>query len=255
MIIFDGYDELSNDQRSEFSLIHQQILSNQVLKKATIVVTSRPFATKGLPAQFKQYLDQRIEIVGFNETDIQTYITLACKDNSKMLEDLRFYVSSRPFIFSVMYNPLHCTIVTELYIQYWEGGLKLFAPNTLTELYTALVLNILRRNLPLNQSSEIEGLTDLPTPVYNNLMLLAELAATGLESRKYIFNNVTCDTLSLMVSVRQLYNVVPKKAACMFLHLTLQEYLSALYWYHQPQQQQTDILYLYFREYTSNSLY
>ena len=247
MIILDGYDELSDDQRCEFSVIQQILESNRVLEKATIVVTSRPFATNGLPAKFKQDLDQHIEITGFNETDIQTYITLACKDNIKMLKDLRFYVSNGPFILSVMSNPLHCTIVTELYIQYWLGRLKLFAPNTLTELYTALVLYVLRRSLPLNQSSKIVKLTDLPTHVYNNLMLLAELAATGLEKRQYIFNNVTCDTLGLMVSVGQLYDVLPKEAEYMFLHLTLQEYLSALYWYRQPQQQQTDILHSYFK--------
>ena len=243
LIIFDGYDELSDNQRSEFSVV-QQILSNKILNKATIVVTSRPIATKGLPAQFKQTLDQHIEIAGFNKTDIQTYITLACKDNIEMLKALQSYVSSRPFIFSIMYNPLHCTIVTELYIQNWLDGRKGFAPNTLTELYSALVLLLLRRSLPLNQSSEIEGLTDLPTHVYNNLMLLAELAATGLERKQYIYNSIPCDTCThgLMVSVKQLHDIRPKQSAYMFLHLTLQEYLSALYWNHQPQQKQTDFL-------------
>ena len=244
MIIFDGYDELSNDQRSEFSLV-QQILSNKVLGKATIVVTNRPIATKSLPNQFIQTLDQHIVIVGFNETNIQTYITLACKDNIQMLEAIRFYVSSRPFILSVMYNPLHCTIVTELYIQYWLlGGENNFAPNTLTELYTALVLNLLKRSLPLNQSSNIEELRDLPTHLYNKLMQLAELAATGLEAPgQYIYNTIPSETFGLMVSVRQLYDVRLKKTAYMFLHLTLQEYLAALYQYHLIQQQEFAYVY------------
>ena len=242
MIIFDGYDELSDDQRNEFSLV-QQILSNQALDKATIVVTSRPIATRGLPTKFKEKMDQHIEIAGFNETDIQTYITLACKDNIEMLHSLNSYVSSRPIILSVMYNPLHCKIVTELYIQYWIGEEKLFAPNTLTELYTALVLNLLKRSLPLNQSSSnIEELADLPTHVYNDLMQLAELAARGLESSQYIYDNIPCNTLGLIVSVRQLVDIRPKKAAYMFLHLTLQEYLSALYWSQQPQKQQNKFL-------------
>ena len=245
MMIFDGYDELSNDQQSEFSLV-QQILSNRVLEKATIVVTSRPNATRSLPNKFRQRqtLHQHIVIVGFNETDIQTYITLACKDNIQMLESLHSYLSSRPFILSVMYNPLHCTIVAELYIQYWLSGETKLTPNTLTELYTALVLHLLRRSLPLNQSSDIEELTDLPTHVYNNLIQLAELAATGLETlpSQYVYKKVPCDTLGLMVSVRQLYDVRPKKRAYMFLHLTLQEYLSALYWSHQSLQQQIEFL-------------
>ena len=242
MIIFDGYDELSDDQRSEFSLV-QKILSNRVLYKATIVVTSRPIATKGLSAQFRQTLDQHVVIAGFNESDIHTYVTLACKDNIEMLAAFRSYISSRPFILSVMYNPLHCTIVTELYIWNWQDGRKFFAPNTLTELYAAFVLHLLKRNLPSHKSSTIDKLSDLPRDLFHNVTQLAELAASGLEESKYIYSDVPCDTLGLMVSVRQIYEVRSEKAAYMFLHLTLQEYLSAFYWSHQSQQKQIDFLY------------
>ena len=235
LIIFDGYDELSDDQRSELS-VFQKILSNRLLQKATVMVTSRPIATSSLPANFKRDLDQYIVIAGFNETDIQKYISLACKENTKLLKDLRSYVSSRPFIFSVMYNPLHCTIVTELYIQYWKDGRKGFAPNTLTELYTAFVLNLLRRSLPPELSAKIEKPTDLNSQVYKNLMQLAELAAKGLEKKEYIFDHVSCDTLGLLVSVRHIYNVQAKRSAYMFLHLTLQEYMSAFYWSEQQQE-------------------
>ena len=235
LIIFDGYDELSDDQRSELS-VFQKILSNRLLQKATVMVTSRPIATASLPANFIQDLDQCIVVAGFNETDIQKYISLACKENMRLLKDLRSYVSSRPFIFSVMYNPLHCTIVTELYIQYWKDGHKGFAPNTLTELYTTFVLNLLRRSLPPKISANIEKPTDLNSQVYKNLMQLAELAAKGLERKEYIFNHVSCDTLGLLVSVRHIYNVQGKRSAYMFLHLTLQEYMSAFYWSEQQQQ-------------------
>ena len=237
LIFIDGYDELSNEQQSELSVI-QKLLTNKLLRKATVVVTSRPHATKNLPPQFKQGLHQHIEIVGFNETDIQTYITLSCGDNQHLFENFRSYVDSHPFILSVMYNPLHCTIVTELYIQYWQNGREGFAPNTLTELYYALLLNMLKRKVPANQSSEILELSDLPNDVYANLIQLSELAAGGLEERRYIFSNITCDTLGLMVSVRKLYDIRAKQPTLYtFLHLTLQEYLAAFYWSQYPNQQ------------------
>ena len=125
------------------------------LRKATVVVSSRPFATKTLPHQFKNSLDQHVEIVGFNEQDIETYLTSACQDNPDMLRDLKSYISSQAFISSVLYNPLHCTIVTELYLQYWQRGEKGFAPSTLTQLYEALVLNLLRRQLGLDDIDAI----------------------------------------------------------------------------------------------------
>ena len=233
-IIFDGYDELSDDQRNELS-IFQRILVNRLLRKATVVVTTRKIDKNSLPSQFKQNLDQHIEIAGFNNSDIQQYISLTCGNNTSLFNDFLSYVYSHPFVFSLMYNPLHCTIVTELYIQYWQDGHKGFAPNTVTELYTALLLNLLRRHLSSsNQSADIEDLSDLPTHVYNNLMQLAELAENGLEERKYIFNKVPGNTLGLMVSVRQLYDIRTRRSAYMFLHLTLQEYLAAFYWSQQP---------------------
>ena len=238
LIIFDGYDELSDYQRNELSVL-EQILSDRLLQKATVLVTSRPIATGILPAKFKLDLDQRIVISGFNESDIQSYITLACKENTKLLKALRTYVSSRPFIFSVMYNPLHCTMVTELYIQHWKGGLKGFAPNTLTDLYTAFVLNILRRTLPSKISAYLNKISDLKTRKYNNLMQIAELAANGLEAQKYIFNDVTCDTLDLLVSVQHIYDVQSKRSAYRFLHLTLQEYMAAFYWSEKQQKQES----------------
>ena len=237
LLIFDGYDELSGDQRSELS-VFQQILTNRLLSKATVVVTSRPMATPSLPPRFIQDLDQHIAIVGFDKDSIHTYIRSACGDNRNLSEDFHTYVSSRPFIFSVMYNPLHCTIVTELYIQYWQNEQKGFAPNTLTELYTHLVLNLIRQNSGCN----VWHLSDLPAHVNNSLMQLAELAASGLKEEKYVFSNVPHDTLGLMVLVRQIHDIPAdgQSPAYMFLHLTLQEYLSALYWSQQTEQQLKD---------------
>ena len=136
-------------------------------------MSSRPFATETLPTQFKNSLDQHVEIVGFNEQDIETYLTSACQDNPDMLRDLKYYISSQPFISSVLYNPLHCTIVIELYRQYWQRGEKGFAPSTMTQLYSALLLNILRRQL----DSSIASLSELPSDVCHQLDQLAKLSA------------------------------------------------------------------------------
>ena len=231
-ILLDGYDELSKQQLNELSII-QKILKNKTIPKATVVVTSRPGAITALPDQFKrglqQFENQHIEISGFNETDIQKYITLSCGGNQQLLEDLRSYVSNNRFVLSVMYNPLHCTIVTELYIQYWLNGRKLLIPNTLTGIYNALVVHLLQHNLPGNLA--IEKLSDVPDHVNSSLTVLAELAANGLKEGRYIFSDVpNCETLGLMVSVRKLYEMRTEKATSyIFLHLTPQLYYQEKY--------------------------
>ena len=212
----------------------------RALRNATVVVSSRPFATKTLPHQFKNSLDQHVEIVGFNEQDIETYLTSACVNNPEMLRDLKSYIFTQAFISSVLYNPLHCTIVTELYLQYWQRGEKGFAPSTLTQLYEALVLNLLRRHLCLDTTPLW---SDLPSNVSHQLNELSELAARGIEQRKYIFDNVPSDTLGLMHSVKQLHDCRAKRSSShCFTHLTLQEFLAGRYWSQLPPQQLTELL-------------
>ena len=241
LLFFDGYDELSGSQHNEFLVIHK-ILKNKLLSKATVVVTSRPTATVKLPTQFKQRLQQYIKIAGFTETDILSYITSACGKNMLLLADLRSYVFNNSFILSVMYNPLHCTIVTEVYIDCWQNGRKGFAPNTLTELYISLVYNLLRHNLPENQS-DVQKFSDLPKVMKNQLMILAEFAANGLNESQYVFTDAPDVKLGLMVPIRKLNKLQEGKATSyMFLHLTLQEYLAAFYWSNHPDQQPSDLL-------------
>ena len=231
LIFLDGYDEISKEQQSEFS-VFQEILRNQFLHKATVVVTSRPLAaTTMLTAEFKRGLDQHIEIAGFNDTDIQTYITSASKNNRHLSKNFRFYLSSHPSILSVMYNPLYCTILTELFIQYWQNERKVSTPITLTELHSALIMNIIKHNLLSNQVKNI------PNYVKKSMMQLSQLAAKGLFQKGYIYSDVTYNTLGLMVSVNQLYDIRTEQPTLhMFQHISFQEYLSAVYWSTHPDQ-------------------
>ena len=243
-LLLDGYDELSKEQLTELSII-QKILNNKLISEATVVVTSRPVAIATLPYEFQlglnQIENQHMEIYGFNETDILKYITLACGANQHLLHDFHDYISNNRFVLSVMYNSLHCTIVTELYIQYWLNGKKLLIPNTLTGIYNALVVHLLRHNLPSNLT--IERLSDIPDHVNNSLIILAKLAANGLKEGRYTFNEAPDgETLGLLVSVRRLYEMRPEEpTSYIFLHLTLQEFLAALYWSHHPNLQPTGL--------------
>ena len=235
-IIFDGYDEVSEFQNSNQSVVFK-ILTNELLCEATVVVTSRPNALKHLPPQFIHTLDQHIIIAGFNETDIDTYINESCQSNESLLEHIRSIVNNKPFVRSLMFNPLHCSIIIELFIKYWKLEQTGFAPDTLAQLYTALLINLLQHDL---QSNKLDSFDDLPQDVYKNLMKLAKLAADGLENKTYQYDSyhVPNDTLGLMVPTYQPDGVIidKKSRKYMFLYLTLQEYLSARHWYNQPNQ-------------------
>ena len=237
LLIFDGFDELSEKQRVKSS-VFMRLLKGSKLTKASIFVSSRPSATSLLPEHFYDNLHQHIEIVGFEEKDIRRYIDCKFKDSKEpcILDDFNEYISSHDFIFTLMYVPLHCALVTDLYEQYWRKGEKQFAPKTLTQLYTCFICSLLERYLEdvpqySGEQYKIHTISDLPRDVHEQLMKLSALAARGIENKEFVFENVNCETLGLLQKVsednRRSRNTVTSYS---FLHLTLQEYLAALYW-------------------------
>ena len=235
LLILDGYDELSDSQRGVKSVI-QQLMNRKLLSQATLMVMSRPIATQELHYKFQRSIDQHIEVLGFTEDNIQEYISSACGSNSELFSDFKSYLSSHPFPSSLMFNPLQCAIVTDLYCSHWKRGDRRFAPNTLTELYTGLLHTLLLRHLTSNPdysgSHRIRSLSELPEEVQQQVKAITELAARGIENRKYVFDEVDdkvpSETLGLMQREDKLMAGIGRSVSYNFLHLTLQEYFAAL---------------------------
>ena len=236
MIIFDGYDELSEEYMTEDSIFHR-LLSKQLLSQCTVMVTSRPVANNRLYTEFKNTANQHVEIIGFAEEDIHSYIESACQSKIDILGELKLYLSTNPFVYSAVYLPFQCAIVTALYIENWKKKGETFAPNTLTELYTNLVEVLLQRHADDNQPKYKKTDLTITKLLESELSAhpfwkLAKLAAEGLEKRQYVFENVECDTMGMMQNADD--TIVSRQdtpVSYCFLHHTLQEYLAALHWF------------------------
>ena len=237
MLVLDGFDELSDQQRTGMSFI-SRLLRGDILPKATLLITSRPLATVSLNRLLPHEPDQHIEVVGFSEDDIEAYINSAFSHNTQLRENFQTYIKSYPFAYSIMYIPLHCRIITEVYEMYWKEGSKEFAPKTLTELYKSLLRSLIMRYLGDHPDHKCKRLgfrnfDQLPQDVYNTLMMFAELAAKGIEKQQYVFNELPLsEHMGLMIQVEDIYVDVGSCVSYSFLHLTLQEFLAALYWSH-----------------------
>ena len=234
-LVLEGYDELTEDQRTEGSILNK-LLIGDYLPKATIMVTSRPLASDSLCPEFRESVDQHVEVLGFNDEDIKSYVEKACQKQPQILPDLLSYIASNPFVSSVMYIPLQCVILTALYIEKWKknkGGP--YAPTTLTQLYTDLLLSSLIRYISDHpvyskcKTAAIRQLSDLPSEVQEQVWKLSQLAAEGLEKGQFIFDSIPCDDMGLMQSAEEEL-VIGRSVSYCFLHLTLQEYLAALHW-------------------------
>ena len=235
-LVLEGYDELTEDQRTEGSILNQ-LLIGDCLSKATIMVTSRTLASDSLCPEFMKSVDQHIEVVGFNDEDIKSFVQMACQKQPKVLPDLMSYIASNPFVSSIMYIPLQCAILTGLYIEKWRKNKgKAYAPTTLTQLYTDLLISSLIRYISdhpvyssLRHKANIRQLSNLPSEVLEQVWKLSQLAAEGLENRQFIFDSIPCDHMGLMQSAEEELVIGSSVSYC-FLHLTLQEYLAALHW-------------------------
>ena len=95
-----------------------------------------------------------------------------------MLADFLKYIFNNPTIKTMMYIPLVCAIVAQIYKEY--GGARKLISRTMTQLYTALCRSLLRRYLAENSllSSDERmpiDFKDLPQAVYENLCTLSKL--------------------------------------------------------------------------------
>ena len=243
LLLFEGYDELPDDLRTKNS-VFLDVITGRELPEATVLITSRPWASKFLHWQCKRHISQYIEILGFTKEDIQSYLESATADDPSLLTGLKKYISCYPHINNLMYIPLNCAIVVEVY----ENSRKdeTLVPKTMTELYSSLVRSLLLRHLfdhPEHSQKRwrVRSFKDLPQDVYKQLCELGRIAYEGiLHDQQVIFSDLPDDfeTLGLMHCSQELFVDEGVPVSYNFLHLTIQEYLAAFHLSQQPVEDQ-----------------
>ena len=232
LIILEGLDELPQHLLTQPS-IFTRLLAGKDLPGATILVTSRPAATAQLWKKWKERITRHIEILGFTEDNIRAYVASIL--HPRQLPDFDTYLCTAPSIKQLMYIPLHCGIVVELYRMCRDSDKTL--PTNKTSLYKALVNTILTRYLEKHpthkdEEIEIENFTDLPDDVYPDFVNLTELAYKSVSQQQFIFKDVDIPIqhLGLMDAVAELFpNKWKANYSYSFLHLSIQEYLGAVH--------------------------
>ena len=140
LIILEGFDELPDRCRSGGS-VSMDLIGGKLLPLATVLVTSRPWATQEIRLLYGNRICQHIEILGFTGCQITEYIESTLPQDK--VSDLKTYLESHPQIRAGMYIPLNSAIVVTVYEESQASGCAM--PTTLTELYTSLTLTLLLR--------------------------------------------------------------------------------------------------------------
>ena len=231
LLILEGYNELSDECRQ--SSLFLELLSGQQLPFATLLITSRPWATYDVRRKFEHRIFQHIEVLGFTKKQVTAYIRSALSEEEAL--DLEEHLRKQSLIKKCMYIPLNCAIVVTVYQESKANGVAL--STTLSKFYEAVSCAILRRYLhAINISSKpLENLNNLPDAVKSKFCFLCQLAYDSIaragDKVKLIFTDLPedFDGLGFMDSVFELYETRKAIASHNFLHLTFQEFLAAVH--------------------------
>ena len=234
LFILEGFDELPDIARSGGS-VFMDLIAGKLLPLATVLVTSRPWATQEIRIWFGHRIYQHIEILGFTGRQITEYIESTLPQDKAI--DLKAYLKSHPQIRAGMYIPLNSVIVVAVYEENQASGCAM--PTTLTALYISLTLTLQLRYLHGHPEygagfKPLKALNDLPQLVNDKFNEVCKLAYSGTVGTRHqvqlIFRGLPSDfdDLGFMDSVTELYVTRGAVSSHNFLHLTFQEFFAAL---------------------------
>ena len=236
LIVCDGFDELPREQRQEGS-VYMDILKGRLLAEATIIVTSRPSVSAELWSLCQHNIDRHLEVIGFTRGNIKQYAESVFSGD--ILAAFLSYITSNPPIHGMMYIPLNAVIVALIYQDSYDTDMPF--PTTMTQLFDTLTRSLIRRHLVSTcqvpceycmppSLQRIEDISKLPPLVAQKLLQLAKVAYESLCKKMYVFTDLGEDFEHLGTMKKTSVNVCTGPGCSYsFLHLTLQEYLTALH--------------------------
>ena len=241
-LLLEGYDELPQEMQE--NSIFARLIDGEILPKAGVIITSRPSASDLLFMHCYQQSYQHVEVLGFTEEQIDSYVKERFGDDEQYQCQFESYLACYPHIRALMYIPLNCSIVIDVYRS--SKARDSVVPRTQTELYTVLTRILLSRYLTAHKVHgkerrwNLQSLTDVPSDIEENLLKLSELAYHGVVYQQLIFQTIPSDVETM--GFMDVENDELGSVSHNFLHLTIQEFLAAYYVSKLPPSQQVRII-------------
>ena len=235
LLVLDGFDEVSHSFH-ETSVI-KSILCRQLLPECTIILTTRPSAKHTLESVCQPPVDKHVEIIGFTEEERVRYITEVFSKEPELEVNFLKYMFLVPHIKSMMYIPLNCAIIAQVYYESQQSSRHLAIPKTRTQLYKALTHSFLVRHMKMKEINH-EYFCMLPEGLNKEDMekfkVLAKFAFDSYhkgKSKKVTFFKEDIPEglvhFGFMNESTEMYAGKGVEQTFSFLHLSLQEYLAA----------------------------
>ena len=238
LLIIDGVDEFIKDVPFKTTLLYF-LLQKRILNCATVLVTSRPGAWNEIREEHGQELrvDSNFQVLGFSPEDRDSYFEKRITTEAK-LKDTKELFFRHDEINQLSLVPVNASLFTSLF-----NATNNILSQTLTHLYSALILYIVRRQLSrmgLKKFTRVERVAQFHPSVMECMNCIGEEAYEGIFHRELSCREVDIairvdsseyktERLGLMQVQVELLKLGHRVNVWTFAHLTLQEYMASVY--------------------------
>ncbi|XP_076745827.1 NACHT, LRR and PYD domains-containing protein 12-like isoform X1 [Maylandia zebra] len=262
LFIFDGLDEtrLSLDftnrkllsdvtQKSSVSQLLTNLIQGNLLPSALVWITSRPAAANQIPPTC---VDRLTEVRGFNDAQKEEYFRRRFSDEELSSRIISHMKTSRSL--HIMCSiPVFCWITATVLEHMLTTEQRGELPKTLTDMYSHFLLVQTKRKKNKYHEGRETSPQELTEADREVLLKLGRLAFEHLEKGNIMFYQEDLEQCGLDVTEASVYSgvcteifkrecVIFQKPVYCFVHLSIQEFLAAVYMFHCHTNRKTEVL-------------
>ena len=262
LFIFDGLDEsrLSLDfhnnevvsdvtKKSSVNVLLTNLIQGNLLPSALVWITSRPAAANQIPPAC---VDRVTEVRGFTDAQKEEYFRRRFSDEELSSRIISHIKTSRSLHIMCLI-PVFCWITATVLGHMLTTDQREELPKTLTDMYSHfLVVQTKRKKQKYGEGHETspQELTEADREV---LLKLGRLAFEHLMKGNVMFYQEDLERCGLDVTEASVYSgvcteifkrecVIFQKTVYCFVHLSIQEFLAAIYKFHCSTNRNTEVL-------------
>ncbi|XP_073344204.1 protein NLRC3-like [Pagrus major] len=275
LFIFDGLDEsrLSLDfknhevvsdvtQESSVSALLTNLIEGKLLPSALVWITSRPAAANWIPPSC---VDRVTEVRGFTDAQKEEYFRRRFSDEDLSSRVISHIKTSRSLHIMCLI-PVFCWITATVLDHMLTTDQRGELPKTLTDMFSHfLLVQTKRKKQKYDEGCETspQELTEADREV---LLKLGRLAFEHLETGNIMFYQEDLERCGLNVTEASVYSgvcteifrresVIFQKTVYCFVHLSVQEFLAAVYMFHCYTNRNTEVLEAFLKDLKPKSVF
>ncbi|KAL7374560.1 hypothetical protein ABVT39_003046 [Epinephelus coioides] len=262
LFIFDGLDEsrLSLDfhnnevvtdvtHKSSINVLLTNLIEGKLLPSALVWTTSRPAAANQIPPAC---VDRVTEVRGFTDAQKEEYFRRRVSDEERSSRIISHMKTSRSLHIMCLI-PVFCWITATVLDHMLTTEQRGELPKTLTDLYSHFLLVQTKRKKHKYDEGHETSSQELTEADRDVLLKLGRLAFEHLEKGNIMFYQEDLERCGLDVTEASVYSgvcteifkresVIFQKTVYCFVHLSVQEFLAAVYLFHCFTNRNTKVL-------------